>query len=173
MTLTWYCARTKPRREERACEALTALGVAAYLPRERVQVERGHGKRRALVVESRPLIPRHLFVGIRLSNGLGGPWRAIAGADGVDRLLSLDGRPGASEVPWRAIAIVQTVEAELDEDFQRRIERAHRHRRRGKPDTLIAALKAAPPDARAEVILSYLERREGSVTLKLAEMQAA
>jgi hypothetical protein len=75
-------------------------------------------------------------------------------------------------VPWRAIAILQTVEGELRDDYERRKARAQSKRRRGKPDEVIAALKKAPPEQRAEILMGYVERR-ANVTLKLGDLKAA
>jgi hypothetical protein len=116
-----------------------------------------------------PLIPRHFFIGVRPQES---PWRAINETDGVERLLSAERHGRPQEVPWRAIAIVQTVEGELRDDFERRRARSHKHRRRGRPDSLIAALKAAAPEARAEIVMEFIEKRE-SVTLNLGDLKAA
>lgn len=165
--LTWYCARTAPRQEERVRKSLADdLGLTAYLPLERVTVIR-RGKQ---VTEDRPLLSRHLFVGVQPDEP---PWRAIAETDGLERLLSAERYGAPSVVPWRAIAMIQTVEGELNDDFERRAAKAHKYRRRGRPDALIAKLKAAAADQRAEIILEFMERREGSVTLKLGDLKAA
>lgn len=167
MTLTWYCVRTAPRREEQARKGLVDLALTAYLPLEPVSVVR-RGRR---VDGARPLLPRHLFVGVSLDVA---PWRAIAETNGVDCLLSAERYGAPSVVPWRAIAIVQTAEAELREDHERRLARRRRRASRGCPDELIEAIKSAPYGERAEVVLSFIHDvsrgKQASVTLKLAEL---
>lgn len=166
MTLTWYCARTAPRREEQARKGLTELGLTAYLPLEMVTVIR----RGSRLTEERPLLSRHLFVGVRADTS---PWRAIAETDGVERLLSAERYGPPAVVPWRAIAVVQVAEGELRDDYERRLA-GRRRARRGKPDELIDALKKAPPDERAEVVLSFIQAvsngRQAPVTMKLADL---
>jgi transcription antitermination factor NusG len=166
MTLTWYCARTAPRREEQARKGLAELGLTAYLPLEMVTVIR-RGSRLTL---ERPLFSRLLFVGVRPGSS---PWRAIAETDGVERLLSAERHGAPSVVPWRAIAIVQTAEEEMREDYERRIAK-RRRARRGPPDELIDALKKAQPDERAEVVLGFIQDvskgRQAPVTMKLADL---
>jgi transcription antitermination factor NusG len=167
MTLAWYCARTVAHREDRAREGLEALGLVVYLPLETVNLHRSRGKDRRVVETIRPLIPRHLFIGVEPQ---GAPWRAIKETDGVERLLSAERNGAPSQVPWRAIAIVQTVEGELRDDFERR--KAKTRTKRGpKPDEVIAALKAAEPDERASILWSYVEKGHG-VKLKLGDLKA-
>jgi transcription antitermination factor NusG len=129
--------------------SLEAVGLRVYLPREPVWRGRGPDKQKVY----RPLLGGHLFVAFRRGEN---HFEAIRNANGVALILR-DG-PGLppAEVPWRSIAIVQTVEGELEDDFARR---AARKRRYGDDTSeFIEAVKAAPPDKRAEQILALLGR---------------
>src|SRR5215207_736693 len=150
MTLAWFCARTTIRGEERARIGLEGIGMIVYLPREPIWRGRGLEKEKAY----RPLLARHLFVAFPRDEN---HFKAIGDMDGVERLLR-DGRWNPpTEVPWRALAIVQTVEGELEEEFERRAARA---KRKYGDDTceFIERIKAAAPDRRAEEILALLGR---------------
>jgi hypothetical protein len=169
MALIWFCVRTQSRREELARERLEDIGVVVYLPREMISTARQRGRQRVMVEYARPLIPRHLFVG--LSEPLGARYRAVLESDGVERLLTTETHGAPCQVPWRAIAILQTVEGELRDDYERRRART-RTKRRAKPDEVISALKKAAPEQRAEILMGYVERKAG-VTLKLGDLKAA
>jgi hypothetical protein len=122
----------------------------------------------------RPLIPSHLFVAL---GPLAAPWMAICAVDGVDRPLSTERAGAPRQVPWRAISIVQAVEGELREAFERQ-QRAHRLRRRPGPeetDRLVEALKAALPWERPRLLLDMLEagRVPRGVVIRLADLRAA
>ena len=116
----------------------------------------------------RPLIPGYIFFGMAVDRNI---FAAVSGAAGVQRVLSLspDGTPQV--IPWPAIAALQTVEADLDEAFQRRWRRSHKIRRRGRAETLIAALKAAEPAERASLLLDFVAQKEEAVTLKLGDLK--
>jgi hypothetical protein len=172
MTLSWFCVRTKPRREGRAETELQALGLTVYLPREALSVVRQRGIKRVRAEIVQPLIPRHLFVGLNRHTA---PWRAINEADSVERLLTAERRGEPSEVPWRAIAVLQVVEGELKDEYERRKARAeNRFLRQTKiePDEVIAALKKAEPSERADIILAYAKEHQARVTLKLGDLKA-
>jgi hypothetical protein len=150
LTLMWFCVRAMPRREEWVRKGLESLGLTVYLPREPYWKGRGKDKTKLY----RPLLSRHLFVAFRRGENHFG---AIERTLGVDRLLRDSPVSAPAEVPWSALAIVQTVEGELDDEFDRR---AAKSRRKYGDDTsdFIEAVKAAPPEKRAEQIISLLGR---------------
>lgn len=161
--LAWYCARTAPAREVRACTGIEALGLAVYLPLE--SFWRGNnGRRGPRSCMRRPLIPRYLFFGVREGLNRFGEVRAV---DGVETILAR-GRSGPPQVvPWRALAIIQAVEGELQDEFE---SRRGGSKDRESPDEIIAKLKAAPAEARPVIILNMLGRPR-SVSVKLADLQ--
>jgi len=92
----WHVARTMTGREAEAAAELHGAGCAFFAPRYQATVLRRHTKavRR---VESRPLFPGYLFVGISHPSD----WRAIHGARAIIDLISNAGAP----VPVSAAAI--------------------------------------------------------------------
>lgn len=84
--ITWYAAYTQVHGETRALEHLQRYGYTAYLPRYRCEVR--HARKRSL--ESRPLFPRYLFVGIdRLTQR----WRPVRSIPGVVGLVTSGDEP--------------------------------------------------------------------------------
>jgi hypothetical protein len=151
MSLVWFCAQAFPRQEGLAVRGLEALGrLKVYLPVEPVWKGRGKERRK----EYRPLLSRYLFVAFRAGEN---HFDAIEKTLGVARILRHGPGLPPAEVPWRVLAVVQTVEGELEDDFERRAAKA---KRRYGDDTseFIEKVKAAPPEKRAEQILSMLGR---------------
>jgi transcriptional antiterminator RfaH len=79
-----YVVQTKPCHEAIAHENIQAIGFEAYLPTVRVEVRTR--LKRFTVLE--PLFPSYLFVSMDLSAE---PWRKVASAKGVQRILGVDG----------------------------------------------------------------------------------
>jgi transcription antitermination factor NusG len=169
MDLAWYAVRTNIRCEERARMGLQGLaGVVAYLPRE--SVLRGRGSDRKVV--QRPFLPRHLFVGMD-----GNRFEAVRTTDGVESILSAGRFAPPQPVRWREIAIIQTAEGEVEDEFQRKLandKRAQDLADRGKEpvdtDEFVERLKAAAPEDRPSIVIEMLSRG-AKAKLPLADLQ--
>lgn len=79
-----YVVQTKPCCEAMAHDSIQAMGFDAYLPTVRVEVRTR--QKRFTVLE--PLFPSYLFVSLDLGAE---PWRKVASAKGVQRILGADG----------------------------------------------------------------------------------
>lgn len=84
----WYVVQTKVRQEMWARSNLWERGLEVYLPLYRK--ERRHARRVDLV--AMPLFPRYLFVEADFATG---ERRAVASAQGVERLVAFGDRPAA------------------------------------------------------------------------------
>ncbi|KMO12598.1 antitermination protein NusG [Methylobacterium indicum] len=81
----WLVAETKPRWAARAARDLDAIGIAAFDPREEVELTSPSGRRRTARV---PLLHRLVFVGLRDDADLA----RVEAHPGIDRVLFRDGR---------------------------------------------------------------------------------
>ncbi|MBK3396300.1 MULTISPECIES: transcription termination/antitermination NusG family protein [Methylobacterium] len=81
----WLVAETRPRWAARAARDLEAIGIAAFDPREEIELTSPSGHRRTARV---PLLHRLVFVGLRDDADLA----RVEAHPGVDRVLFRDGR---------------------------------------------------------------------------------
>ncbi|AWN49177.1 antitermination protein NusG [Methylobacterium terrae] len=81
----WMVAETRARWAARAARDLEAAGIAAFDPREEVELTSATGRRRTARV---PLLHRTLFVGLRDDGDLA----RVEAHPGIDRILFRDGR---------------------------------------------------------------------------------
>jgi transcriptional antiterminator NusG len=81
----WLVAETRPRWAARAARDLEATGIAAFDPREEVELTSPSGRRRTARV---PLLHRTIFVGLRDDGDLA----RAEGHPGIVRVLFRDGR---------------------------------------------------------------------------------
>ena len=77
----WHLVQFKPNSHRLAVRNLQRQGFETFLPLQEITCR----KTSRFTVDSRPLFPGYMFVGVELDTA---PWRAVNGTIGVSRLVS-------------------------------------------------------------------------------------
>lgn len=87
--MSWYVVRTNIKCEDKAARNLAAAGFETYVPWQHFEV--WNRRKNRLIENERRLAPRCLF--LRIEGDENVPWGVIRACEGVEYVLSVEGRP--------------------------------------------------------------------------------